>query len=346
MSLLKRIIASLFLLFFSFSVFAKPSWYKKESSWHSDDAKWYIGETSWYSYEYHWKTDGIKLDNQKEFVNELSKFIVSKVKVSEAEKEKKLKRIYAKALQKFAIGTVVIVVEVVLYTYGGPAVSAIALCSLKGSTSMAVSGALAGGVASIFYPAIEDDDFDTIIAKSIDSVSGGYMVGAIIGGTIGGVSEYNKLKSQTINGLKLNDVARISKETGWPSSLIKEFQSVDQYEICRNSRLQYVDVGGRGLLIPPEINLNFTDEFGRTNLQRMQSGLAALDKSGKSYELHHLGQRMDSPLAVLSQAQHRGKLNYSIWHETSKDYNSKIDREIFGEERADIWRALSKIYFK
>lgn len=195
MSPLKKIIASLFLLIFSFSVFANNSWYKKDSSWHTD-AKWYSSNTSWYSYEYHWKSDGIKLDNQKEFVNELSKFISSKVKVSEAEKEKKLNEIYAKALKKFAIGTTVIAVEVVLYTYGGPVVSAIALCSLKGSTSMAVSGALAGGIASIFYSAAEGDDFDTIIAKSIDSASGGYMVGAIIGGTIGGVSGYKNLKGQ------------------------------------------------------------------------------------------------------------------------------------------------------
>lgn len=195
MSALKKIIASLLLLVFSFSVFANNSWYKKNSSWHTD-AQWYSGNTSWYSYEYHWKSDGIKLDNQKEFVNELSKFISSKVQVSEVEKEKKLNEIYAKALKKFAIGTAVIAVEVVLYTFGGPVVSAIALCSLKGSTSMAVSGALAGGAASIFYSAAEGDDFDTIISKSIDSASDGYMVGAIIGGTIGGVSGYKNLKDQ------------------------------------------------------------------------------------------------------------------------------------------------------
>lgn len=63
-----------------------------------------------------------------------------------------------------------------------------------------------------------------------------------------------------------------------------------------------------------KIDLNYVDDMGRTNLQRMEQGIAALDPSGTPYELHHIGQHADSTLAVLTKAEHMQGGNNKIWH--------------------------------
>ncbi len=43
-------------------------------------------------------------------------------------------------------------------------------------------------------------------------------------------------------------------------------------------------------------------------MQRVSKwGLAPIDKDRMSYELHHVGQKADSPLAILSKNEHRSK---------------------------------------
>ena len=53
-------------------------------------------------------------------------------------------------------------------------------------------------------------------------------------------------------------------------------------------------------MVKNDIDLTKEDDFGRTNLERMKQGLAPLDKDGNPIELHHVGQKMDSPLAELT----------------------------------------------
>ena len=73
------------------------------------------------------------------------------------------------------------------------------------------------------------------------------------------------------------------------------------------------------------------DSLGRSNLQRMEQGLAPLGPDGKPINLHHLLQTNDSPIAELSQTFHQ---KYSrIIHINDNSTPSGIDRRAF-----DIWR--------
>ena len=69
----------------------------------------------------------------------------------------------------------------------------------------------------------------------------------------------------------------------------------------------------------------------------MGEGYPPHDKNGDPYELHHIGQLTDSPLAELTWAQHHDGGNYSVLH-TLEDY-SDIDRGDFEKEKSAYWMA-------
>jgi len=79
-----------------------------------------------------------------------------------------------------------------------------------------------------------------------------------------------------------------------------------------------------------------TDGCGRSNQERLEQGLAPLTPEGRPYELHHIGQHQESPLAELTMQEHRGKGNDTILHIKTKE--SEINREEFGVERAEHWQ--------
>jgi hypothetical protein len=74
----------------------------------------------------------------------------------------------------------------------------------------------------------------------------------------------------------------------------------------------------------------------------MLKGNAALDSSGHAYELHHIGQRQDSPLAVLTKEQHMSHGHNCILHVCGAKSESRIGREVFGKEREEFWKSLAQ----
>lgn len=92
------------------------------------------------------------------------------------------------------------------------------------------------------------------------------------------------------------------------------------------------------LALVRDIDLDFVDpDSGLTNLERMQDGLAALDPStGNAYELHHVGQNMDSTLAILTKAEH----DLPGLHVMEE---SRIDRKVFDQIRPKFWKSMATI---
>lgn len=248
---------------------------------------------------------------------------------------------YEKALKNIAIGTGVILVcvTVSVATAGtAPAVSLIFAASAKTGAVMALESGAIGAVTSGVVTAIETDgDVDAVMKAAALGGSEGFKWGAIGGAVAGGAGEAYALKGATLNGLSMNEAALIQKESGYPLDVIKQIKSMEEYNVYKESGLTTKMVDGK-LALVQEIDLNFTSEVGgktMTNLERMKQGLAPIDPiSGKAYQLHHINQKADATLAILTETQHQG--NASILNTIGKD--SEIDRKAFEIIRKNFWK--------
>jgi RHS repeat-associated protein len=84
------------------------------------------------------------------------------------------------------------------------------------------------------------------------------------------------------------------------------------------------------------IDSNLVDAQGRTNLERMQKGLAPLGPDGKSINLHHMTQMDDGAIAEVTQTFHYG--NYGTIHINPNTIPSGIDRKAFEAWKKDYWK--------
>ena len=79
---------------------------------------------------------------------------------------------------------------------------------------------------------------------------------------------------------------------------------------------------------------NTVDAKGRTNIQRMQKGLAPVGYDGKSINIHHIDQTNNSPLTEISQTNHQ----QSGLHPNTGQFPSQIDRNAFNQWRTEYWQ--------
>lgn len=112
--------------------------------------------------------------------------------------------------------------------------------------------------------------------------------------------------------------------------------SEEEKEIYENADLKKGEVNGRECYQRTDLNYDEVDGNGFTNKERMEKGMAPL-KDGKPIELHHIGQKMDSPLAELTVQEHRGQGNDTILHD--KKIDSQINRREFKKEKEEYWKA-------
>lgn len=253
---------------------------------------------------------------------------------------------YDQILKNVAIGTGVILicvtVSVVSGGLGAPAVSLIFAASAKTGTIMGLSSGLFSGVSAGVVTGIETGDFDEAMKATALAGSEGFKWGAIIGSVSGGAGGAIALKGATLNGLTMNEAALIQKQSGYPLDVIKQFSSMEQYQICQAAGLSPHMVNGNIALIR-NIDLNIVDDMGRTNLQRMQQGLAALDPTGQAYELHHIGQHANSTLAILTKAEHMQGGNNKIWHVLGEATEVHGAGNTWDLQRQQFWKQLAKM---
>ena len=77
------------------------------------------------------------------------------------------------------------------------------------------------------------------------------------------------------------------------------------------------------------------DNQGRTNIQRMEQGLAPIGTDGKSVNIHHIDQTNDGHVIEITASEHQQ--NYSSLHTNTGQTNSLIDRNAFNIWRKDYW---------
>lgn len=249
-----------------------------------------------------------------------------------------------KMLENVAVGAGVILlcvtVSVVSGGLGAPAVSMIFMASAKTGTVFALSSAVLSGAATAITTGYQTSDVEQAFDKGIYSASEGFKWGAISGAIVGGVGEGTALygaAKQT--NFTMNQYAKIQQETGYPLDVIKEFHNMEEYQVFKDANLQPTLVGNKSALVKTDINLKQVDAKGRTNLERMKEGLAPQDSNGVSYELHHVGQKKDGTLAILSRTEHDNPAIHGFLKRTeahAADTNWDAERQAF-------WRAYAAI---
>lgn len=256
---------------------------------------------------------------------------------------------YERVLKNVAIGAGVILlcvtVSAVTGGLGAPAVSMIFAASAKTAATMALSSGVISGVSAGVVTGIKTGDFDEAVKSAALAGSESFKWGAVTGAITGGVGKAVALKGATLNGLTMNEAAAIQKESKYPLDVIKQFSSMEQYEICKSAGLSPQMVNGNIALIR-KIDLNLVDDMGRTNLQRMQQGLAAIDSNGASFELHHIGQHADSTLAMLTKAEHMQGGNNKIWHVFGEATEVHGPGNTWDIQRQEFWKHLASFVAK
>ena len=262
---------------------------------------------------------------------------------------------YQQVIKNVAIGTGVILICVTVTAVtagaGAPAVSMIFAAAAKTGTTMALSSAAFSGVATSIITGIQTNDMEQALKAGLLAGSESFKWGAITGVIAGGATEgvkYAKameaLKGVALNGLTTQEAAAIQMESGFPIDIIKQFHSMKEYQVYKDAGLAAKMVNGE-LALVREIDLSFQSELpdGRivSNLERMAEGYAPLDPvTGKAFQLHHIGQKADATLAILTEAEHQG--NATILNMLGKE--SEIDRAAFDAIRKAFWKAYAAAF--
>lgn len=244
------------------------------------------------------------------------------------------------AMRNVAIGSGVILVCVTVSVVSGgaglPAISAIFAVSAKTGTAAALSGAAISGAVSGVVTGVQTGDPEEALKAAALCASDGFKMGAIMGAAAGGISEGISLRGATTNGLSYSKAAAIQQDSKYPVDVIKGFETEEQYLICKNAGLKVETVSNKRALVR-DIDLNYTKD-GLTNAQRMSNGQAALDPTGTAYELHHIGQKTDSTLAILTQSEHRMGGNHRIWHYVGEATENPSQRPGWSKQASDFWK--------
>lgn len=140
--------------------------------------------------------------------------------------------------------------------------------------------------------------------------------------------------------LTKEEKAELKEKTGWSDNIIDNIRNMKEADIYIKAELKEVEINGRHCLIKTDIDWNQKDKLGRTNKELVSQGHSPLDKNGKPIDLHHIGQKSNSPLAELTGKEHRGNGNDTILH--NKSIESEIDRKEFTKEKKEHWKTRAE----
>ena len=143
-------------------------------------------------------------------------------------------------------------------------------------------------------------------------------------------------------GLTEQEKQEIKEKTGWSDKIVDAIRTKEEAQIYIDAGLVEGEVNGKPALLQPKIDGKACNEPkwpDWNNKDLAEEGYPPRDKNGRPYELHHIGQNPDSPLAELTYEQHHSDGNFKILHTFDE---SSIDRVQFNKERKEYWKERSK----
>lgn len=251
---------------------------------------------------------------------------------------------YHQILTNVAIGggVILLLVTVAVVTpSSGPAAafSVIVAASAESAAVFAGSDALLSAVVTAVVTGIQTGDLERALRDAGLAASEGFLWGAIGGALVGGLAALSRLRGAARGGLTLNEAAE-AQRAGFPLSTIKMMRNSEELKIYQRAGLKgRCTFRGKDDLLR-SFDLQHVGPDGRNNLARMKDGLAPLDLNDVPYELHHIGQKTDSPLAILTQQEHRGPGNDAILHDKSLASEVEHGNEWLKTKRA-FWTELA-----
>lgn len=239
-------------------------------------------------------------------------------------------------------GVILICVTVSAATAGAaPAVSIIFATSAATATTFALESGTIGFAAASIVRGYQTHDFNEAIKAGTLAASEGFKWGAITGAAVGGINEAVALKGAALNGLTMNQAAAIQRESKWPLDAVKNLHSTAEYEIYKKAELIPKQRSDGTWIFWRDIDWNSIDTLGHTNVQRVEIGLAPVDTAGVPYELHHIGQKADSPLAILTNAEHHSSDNFRILHYANEGKN--VADSVWSAQKREIWNDVLRM---
>ncbi len=274
-------------------------------------------------------------------------------------------------LKNVAIGGGVLLVCVTVSVVTGgaaPAVGMIFAVGAKTGTAMALSGGAIGGISAGIMTGYQTGNFEDAMKAAAVGASEGFKWGAITGTLTGAASEtwglYSAANSTLQNnivgeadkaaieaakvehkGLTMNQVAQIQHDSKYPLDVIKQFKSMDEYEVYKNAGLRVQMVEGK-LALVQDIDWNqkvtLPDGSEVTNKWLVEHGQSPYSPDGYRYELHHVNQDANGTLAILDEHQHRGEGMAKILNLDGKTgvHNSEagIPDQVWNDQKRAFWK--------
>ncbi len=163
---------------------------------------------------------------------------------------------------------------------------------------------------------------------------------------------YQITEAASSAGISIEELALICAKTKYPIEIVKMFKSISEKDIYFDQAgLTASMVDGELALIRP-IDLTFKsvrpDGSVVTNLDLMKMGYAPLDPlTGFPYELHHIGQTVDSPLAILTYAEHHLGGNFGVLHDSTITAGQGVHATMgtaWTTQKAAFWKAYAAMF--
>lgn len=133
------------------------------------------------------------------------------------------------------------------------------------------------------------------------------------------------------------DRVALKERTGWSDEIVDAIRTKEEAEIYEKAGLVEGRINDKPCLMQPSLdgdahnNKKWPDW---SNKDLAGEGSPPYSEDGMPYNLHHIGQNPDSPLAELTYDQHYKNGNFKKLHTFDE---SKINRDEFNKERAQYW---------
>lgn len=154
-------------------------------------------------------------------------------------------------------------------------------------------------------------------------------------------------KNIRLKGTSYEDVQKYIEERKLVTNKIRHFvRSYEEIKYYENHNYHEVEWNGCSALII-DINLYYRCErLGKTNKELILAGESPVvpENDEYHYDIHHIGQRKDSPFAIIPSMVHNSKEYFSVFHSGSS--SEELHTKEFEIEKQIFWRNYLNAYEK